>query len=286
MGKRRARSERRVFAIVSDMHCGSTVALCPPEISLDDGGYYGASKAQRWLWQCWGDLWQRAGEIRDREDAELLVAFNGDITEGSHHGTTQILSGNPTAQAAVVDACMSVPLSLQPDRLFFVRGTEAHVGASAAHEERIARGLLKDGRPVVGDPSTGTASWWHLRMEVGPFLLDLAHHGKMGQLPWTKPAAVSRHALQVFTEHALRGERHPDLALRSHFHQWGDSYDACPTRMIQLPAWQLATAYIHRIAPGAVADVGGLIVVVRNGEYEVEKVRFTPERSAPWKESA
>jgi hypothetical protein len=33
--------------------------------------------------------------------------FNGDLVEGAHHRTTQIISENPNAQAAVVTACMA-----------------------------------------------------------------------------------------------------------------------------------------------------------------------------------
>lgn len=36
--------------IVSDTHINSTVAICPSEVELDDGGSYRPSRGQRWLW--------------------------------------------------------------------------------------------------------------------------------------------------------------------------------------------------------------------------------------------
>jgi hypothetical protein len=98
-----------VLAVVSDLHAGGTTALCPPSIALDDGGEYNASKAQRWLWQCWGQFWDRAQSVRDEHAATFYQIFNGDLVDGNHHGTTQILSGNPNAQAAVVDAVHENP---------------------------------------------------------------------------------------------------------------------------------------------------------------------------------
>lgn len=279
-----------VIAIVSDTHCGSTVALCPPSIALDDGGAYQASRPQLWLWESWLAFWNRVAELRRVYGADLFTVFNGDVTDGDHHGTTQILSGNPTAQAAVVNAVMEVVLDQRPTQMFFVRGTEAHVGKSAAFEERIALGLQKDGRPVCGDPVTGTASWWHLRMEVQGVRLDFAHHGRYGQRPWTRGNVVLNYAAEIFYDHAAEdayradGETsYPHLAFRSHQHRYFDTAGAHPTRLIQTPAWQLATAYIHRINPGAIAHVGGIIVTIDDGRATVEPILFRPLKGEPWR---
>jgi hypothetical protein len=267
-----------LIAVTSDQHCGSTVALCPPRIELDDGGIYEASKAQQWLFGHWGAFWERVSRLRDDYHADLYTVFNGDLTEGYHHGTTQILTANPTAQAAVVDEVMRVPLALGPDKMFFVRGTEAHVGKSAAYEERIALGLQKDGRNVIGDADRGTASHWSLNMLVQERLLNFEHHGRMGQRPWTKPNIVANYAAEIFYEYASRGDRHPDLAFRSHLHRYVDTYDQHPVRVIQTPAWQLATAFTYRLSTPALADIGGIIAIVRDGEILKENYLAKPSR--------
>jgi hypothetical protein len=280
----KAKKQRTVvFAVSSDHHCGSTVALCPPSLRLDDGGEYHASKAQRWLHEGWLAYLARVAAVRDDEDADLYMGFNGDFTEGNHHGTTQILSGNPNAQAAVVDAVMRPVLDLKPDKMFFVRGTEAHVGQSGSVEERIASGLRKDKRPVVGD-ERGNASHWHLKMDIQGVRFDLAHHGRVGTRPWTKPNVTANLAAEIFYAHAASGQAHPHLAIRSHMHQWVDTHDQHPVRVIQLPAWQLATSFIHRIdTSGKLADIGGIICVIRNGELSVEKVKLTPDPVPTWR---
>ena len=266
-----------VLAITSDQHCGSTVALCPPKVTLDDGGEYHASKAQRWLWERWQAYWEQVEQTRRRLGAHLIQVFNGDLTEGDHHKTTQILSGNPTAQAAVVNAAMKVPLALKPDGIVGIRGTEAHVGPSAAFEERIFLGLKKDGWPVRVDEETGNASHWHWTFEHQGVRLDIAHHGKFGSRPSTKMNTVIALAFDIFTRAHIDGRQHPHLAVRSHMHQFGDTGTSYPTRLIQMPAWQLATAYIHRLNPGAIADVGGIIVTIDRGQLTVEPVIYRPE---------
>jgi hypothetical protein len=281
------RSRTTVLAVTSDQHAGSTVALCPHRIALDDGGHYEASKAQRWLWNHWGNFWDRVEHrVKEHRGSRLVQVFNGDMTDGDHHGTTQILSGNPTAQAAVVNEIMTVPLALKPDALAFVRGTEAHVGKSAAFEERIALGLKKDRRPVVMDTETGTASHWHLKMDIDGVRLDFAHHGRMGTRPWTKPNPVAMMAVEILYEHAAAGLPFPHIAFRSHQHRFVDTGNLQPVRAIQTPAWQLATAFIHRINPGAIADVGGIIVIIKDGQFEVEPVIYHPEAPKAWRPAA
>lgn len=265
-----------MIAVVGDVHAGSTVGLCPPRIELDDGGVYEASRPQQWLWKEWNAFWDRVQTVRDDHADSLIIGFNGDLTEGYHHGTTQILSANPTAQAAVVDALLHVPLQLSPDKLFMVRGTEAHVGKSAAYEERAAKGLLKDGRPVITDADTGNASHWSLTLEIQGKRLNFEHHGRMGQRPWTKPNIVANYAAEIFYEYAARGERHPDIAIRSHLHRYVDTYDQHPVRVIQMPAWQLATAFTYRLSTPALADIGGLIITIEDGTVNVEKYLARP----------
>ncbi len=38
---------------LSDLHCGSTHALCPPDFPLADDGYLGQTKRQVWIWDQW-----------------------------------------------------------------------------------------------------------------------------------------------------------------------------------------------------------------------------------------
>ena len=270
-----------LLAVVSDVHCGSTVAVCPPKIELDDGGVYEASKAQKWLWQGWVEFWQRVEKAR--VGCDLYTVFNGDLTEGFHHHTTQIVTGNPTGQARVVDACMEVVLDTNPTKMFFVRGTSAHVGPAAAYEERIASGLFKDKRPVVKDPESGTASWWHLPMEIQGQRLSFAHHGRMGQRPWTKHNIPALLAHQIFMERATRELPHYHLAVRSHFHTYVDTHEVSPTRLIQTPAWQLHTEYAWKAVPENLADIGGVLIRIEDGTATVMPHLFLPSPQPAWR---
>jgi hypothetical protein len=261
-----------VVAISSDHHTNSTIGLCKPYVELDDGGQYKSSKAQRWLWQCWNEYVEKVKTAVNDHDAKLVSVFNGDIFDGDHHNTSQIITRNESTMLKMAHD-VTRPLVDVSDAVYVVRGTEAHVGKSAGREEMYA-----DDIGAIRDKETGSASWWHLPLNVNGVTFDIAHHGSLGRLPWTKPNATNRIAAAALVAAAEAGAKPPNLVLRSHLHQYADSgQNYSKTRVISLPGWQIATAYVQRIAPGALADVGGLIVTCKtDGSYFVDVVRFRP----------
>ena len=270
-----ARTAPVLLAITSDQHVCSTVGLCPPEgARYDDGGRYTPSKPQLWLWENWVSFWQGCADLRDRTKAKLICVYNGDATDGgAHHGTTQTVSDDPEVQSYLAARVFSVPRDLKPSASYMIRGTAVHVGGdSAPNETALAKHLH-----CTRDPDTDAWASWHLRLRVHGRLFDFQHHGRMGTRPWTRPNAVMALAAQVWMEHAQLGLEAPALAVRSHQHRWGDSHDAFPTRVIQTPAWQLKTAFIHRVGPESIADLGGVLCLVEpDGTFEVIPKLYRP----------
>ena len=156
-----------VVVIVSDLHVNSTVGLCPQRVALDDGGTYQQSKAQRWIYRCWLDFWQHVDNL---PRSALYVVLNGDLVEGLHHGTTQLVTHNEETQLGMALQLLE-PVARLADYLFIVRGTEAHTGPSAFWEEHIAEDLS-----AVRDEVGLTASWWHLPLTVEGVTFDICHH--------------------------------------------------------------------------------------------------------------
>lgn len=269
-----------ILAVVSDLHLNSTVALCPPEgVTLDDGGTYEPSRLQRWLWDCWEDYWTQVRARLEAERAELWVVYNGDLFDGlRHHDTTQVISAHPEPQQYVADRVFSVPKALRPAHQFVVRGTESHVGPSGSTEEAWARALGAE-----RNTDTGRWSWWVLRLEPQGVLVDCRHHGRTGVRPWTRGNPTAALALEIYLEHATRGWPPPRYAIRSHRHTYVDSGDVHPVRVIQTPAWQMATAYGHRVSPERPPDIGGLILTIRSREdHQVQAIRYTTVPGPSW----
>jgi hypothetical protein len=268
-----------LIADVSDIHAGSTVALMPPTILLDDGQELHASKLQRWLWQCWGEYWEGVARLRDAHKARLVCLINGDILDGpNHHGTVQSVSSHPGIEKDIAVALLEVPKALGVEVWHVIRGTEAHSGKGNSGENAIAKWL-----GAVKDKETGQHSTFHLRMDVQGVRFDVAHHGRGGFMPWTEAAGAARYAMQVWTEYAMDGEPPPHFVLRGHLHRFHDTASLAPARLIQTPPWQLHTGFSHRIAASArKAQVGGAMILVRDGAAEVQPFVRRPQRSQPW----
>ena len=273
---------RSILVGLSDLHAGSTIAPVPLEgVELDDGGLYLPSDPQRWLWDKYTEVWQTLERRLDAQKVDTWhLLLNGDLTDGDHHGTSQIVSRNPNTQMDIAKALLELPLALQPSSVVVVRGTEVHVGASGSTENSIANWIAGRGHRVIGDPITGKNSHWHFRGEYSGVLVDAAHHGKMGTRTWTKANAALMQAAEITLEHAMTNDRCPQLALRSHFHQWAESGTNYPVRVVQLPAFQLATAFVHRIAPGKLADIGAAFFLLNDGKIEgMEPIIHKPRRA-------
>lgn len=262
------------IAVCSDLQTNSTVGLCPPKVKLDDGGSYSISRGQRWLWRNWMDFAERAQQFKQRGD--LFVVLDGDLSDGDHHGTGQIISRNKATMrrnaAEVID-----PLAKLADKIFVIRGTEAHAGKSAEFEEQIAEdfGAVKDGN---------NWSWWWLVANFRGKKVDIAHHTSMGSTPAGKGNAANKLAVETIFNYATRKEIPPDVVMRAHVHRHADSNGNYPTRAIILPCWQFATAYIHKIAAGSLPSVGGVFLHIEDGRLTVEDAIYQPQRDKVWHE--
>ena len=268
-----AKARPILLACVSDTHVNSTVGLCPPEgVKLQDGGTYHPSKVQEWTWQCWESFWRDCAEMRRACNARLDLIVDGDSTDGDHHHTTQIISGNLETQAYLTERVFGVPKKLRPDKTFLCLGTEAHTGPGGSADAALARHLHAD-----RDPDDDQWGSLHIRLNANGLLVDVRHVGRTSGRPWLTQSALANLAAHIWTEHKIAEERHPDLAIRAHKHVYGDSGPGFPTRVVALPSWQIKTIYGHGVAPESLASLGGvLILVMPDGTVTVTKKLYKP----------
>lgn len=262
------------LVVFSDLHIGSTVGLCPPNVHLDDGGKYTASKAQQWLLSCWKQAWKRVAKLTD--GMQTIVASNGDLVDGDHHGTYQLWSRNPEDQIETACDLLS-PVQQAAHSLFIVRGTEAHVGGTGWMEESIATRLNTE--PC---PATATYSWHRLPIQIEGVHFHVAHHSSMGGKELSRGTSAAGLAVDTMTYCASKRLTMPDVVIRSHNHRWADSGTTYPVRAVSLPAFQLGTSYIHRRSPFAIADVGLCVFICEDGEYTMHPIRFQPAEDRYW----
>ena len=261
-----------LLAVVSDTHINSTVGLIRPQIQLDDGGTYKASKSQRQLWAWWLDYWENVPKA-DR----TIGIFAGDIVEGdTKKRSNQVISRNRSAVLSMAIDTLEPALDVC-DSVYIIRGTSAHVGKSGELEELLAQDI------TTAVHAEETASWWYLEAVCEGVKFFAAHHTTMGRLPWTFANAANRNALEAFYYYTNLGKLPPQILMYAHNHLFANSGRGnYPSQCFHLPAWQLSTSYTNR-KPLGLADIGGLFIICKDGDYSWQKKIYTPTTSKIWK---
>ena len=263
-----------ILATVGDLHINSTVGLLTPTVNLDDGGTFSSSKGQKFLWRNWLSFWDEVQEVAKKNKAKVWTVFNGDMVDVFvKYQTVQLISHNDTdVMDMVLDTIM--PAVDASDKIFVVRGTAAHGRQGAPIEEKIAEDIsaVEDG---------DKHSWWHLLLDCDRVLFDITHHGRLGGMQWTKTNSLNKLVAQLIIKY--RNRKIPDVALRSHMHQYGRSDNSFHMEAYALPAWQLFTEFTHRIGAIEPPDIGGMYFICDKGQYTPVVKRYPIPQKQTWK---
>jgi hypothetical protein len=240
-----------------DTHCGSALGLCPPEgVSLDDGGVYQPSRLQQKLWCLWLEFWEWVDEAT--RGLPCCVVHMGDAIEGMHHGTTALVSSNLTDQTKIAYQILK-PITEGAAMYYELRGSEAHVGPSAAQEELLAQSL---GAVPNED---GQCARYELVKRVGPRLVHCLHHiGTTGSQAY-ESTAIHKEYIESLVDAARWGDDPMDVELRAHRHRYFKTEIATKNGSgygVVCPGWQLKTGLAFRIAGGRVSEpqFGGVLI--------------------------
>ena len=246
---------KTITAIIGDLHIGGSTALAPPEYVIHkrdkkEMQTLGANQFQHWLWANWLDYWNRVHELTTeggkRRKHRLVVVLLGDIIDGVHHNSVQVIQEVGDQVRIAIDVLREVTDGA--DAVFGILGTGIHAGAVGANEVDIYNAL---GAVEYGQ---------HLTLEIDGVVHDFAHHGRAGRRPWTSAAAGL--GAEVMIDYASQGWKPPDYIWRGHNHIIDDSGGKLPgTRVICTPSWQLKTEYGWRVSSQTVrSDIGGFIM--------------------------
>lgn len=261
----------RNLVVISDIHAGCRLGLCPPDPQpLDGTGAYTASEFQLKMWGLWRTFWDEwVPEVTKGEPYD--VCFNGDGIDGVHHRSTTQISHNLTDQVRiaveilkpVADRCRA-----SGGTYYHIRGTEAHVGQSGENEEQLAQ--LLAAKPNKEGQYARFDLWKRVGSERGPLVHLLHHVGTTGSAAH-EASAVNAELTAEYVEAARWGRQPPDFIVRSHRHR-SIAVDLNSARgyaaAIVTPAWQGRTPFTWKIPGARISEpqIGG--IVIREGDEE------------------
>jgi hypothetical protein len=260
---------KHLVVVISDLHCGSTVGLSPERWEQDDGGFYAASPAQKWLLERWEQFWETVRSMK--RGRELTVVVNGDIVEGSRFGQISTVSAETMEYVA---GEMLKPVRKMAKRLYLIRGTPVHVKSGPGAEEQVGR--------TIGSEKIGrNYSAQTLALNVGGVRFNFSHHPASagGKLPWTRGTGVRSVAMQIFFNYKEHGEEPPDIVVRSHLHVYDSSPDSAPVFAVRTPAFCLANEFALKVGAqnAPISTIGGLAFVIDDGRWHMEKLFYSTD---------
>jgi hypothetical protein len=261
---------------IADLHSNSSLALCPPNINLDDGGTHHHSRIQSWLWRSWLDFCFQID--RDTKGMRKILVLNGDLGElDTMKRSVQLISLNKSTILNIVTETLEPILNIV-DSVLVIRGTAAHEGKSSWLEETIAKdiGAISQTESIF--------SWWHYRGTCEGVRLDIAHHASKSSNPFSKGYGAIRVASRMQRYYQRMKALPPHVAVRSHNHEYEDSGGNYETFVYFTPAWTIKTEYALRIGlENALSDIGGVVIYCENGQYQTKKYSYEPKETKIWK---
>jgi len=231
MSKRKNTKRAPVGAVVvSDLHCGSNVALWPPDCETESGNTvgFGRNIHQAWLWDVWQETIRSA--IQHFGDDPWVLILNGDLMEGSHHHSKEVVAAEEADHAAAAVICLT-PLVTTATQTYVVRGTECH---TKNFEKMIADKL---GATFAGDA---------LLLEIHGTLIDAKHHMPTSSRAYLEAGAMSIVMGNARLNYARCGHRIPKVFLRGHRHV-GGVYSDGTSAFVATGAYQLLTRFGKKV---------------------------------------
>ena len=262
----------RLFIVIADLHAGSTVSLLPPGFKTLEDETIGQNAVQRWLWTCWTDAQKFIARITRRDPHALIL--NGDLIEGTHHGTKQIISTD-TKDHVECAINLLTPLVERAAQTYVVRGTECHTNNS---ETTVAKALGCEKNPVLGIPA-----WDRLTADVNGVRCVFRHHIGASIRHNLRATQLSVQLAEEQLEAANNGEPIPRVVCCAHRHVENLYQDDNGLIFVCHP-WQALTRFGHKIVspsrtkPGVYIldfrDVGhGMLPIVHKRTYQAPQPR-------------
>ena len=244
----------RTLVVLSDLHAGSVVALMPPTFVTANEQEVKQNALQAWYWKCWLKSLEWIDEVIGEDPAALLL--NGDLIEGDHHRTTEIISRDIGDHIEIARLLLK-PLAQRFQKTFITRGTECHTGNVEGALGKLIGAEL--------NPETDKPVFDRLTLDICGVRLIARHHVSTTSRPWLEGNGLGME-LAAEQLHAVRnGEPMPKVLCVAHRHVAGH-YQGGEGLCLATPAWQGMTRHTFKVVPAARCKTGVYILDWRGVE--------------------
>jgi hypothetical protein len=273
-------NKRLVCAVIQlgDLHCGSTTGLMPPKFKTVDGRAIGQNRSQGYIWECYTDFVAKVKAYG--KHANVFTLLMGDLVEGMHHNTVEVISHEPEeherAAVAVLEEIVGASNTVEA-----IAGTPTHVGQQSKSERAVLKELRGMGYKV-SQHAPPPMVWPVASFDVGGVLVRAAHHGRTSMLERNAANWLNSKLREHARLCADLSEDCPDWLLFGHTHLKTEAVytpkfgDRRTMRGLISGCWQLPTGYGHKGFPFVPTDIGANIIEVYDDGTSQHKEHYYP----------
>lgn len=252
---------RVVLGVITDTHTGSPFAVSPSRWLLPPATEWRPNPLQELINAHWLECHDRLATLRRK--ARLIMLYKGDLREGLHHDTREVITQRLEVQEAmsiaVIDAGLKrAKYNPRTDTLRFVPGTDAHDGLGSEGFHRIARAVLG-----VDAQDATDYTCYDDEFTVNDVGFAVTHKPSSG--PGSR-AQTSGNAFQAWLKSLyltwLEAGWYPRYVLCGHYHNYmrRDVYGLNDNTVVMTgfisPAWKIADAHVSKGYPFGLRYVG------------------------------
>lgn len=240
-------SEPKLVLVLNDTHCGSDCALLPERVILDNGHSigHGENKKLEFLWRAWLDMREEFARLAGADPFTLVL--NGDIIEGVHHGTDEVLAAKASDHLNIAKEAIG-PFIEMADKVVVTKGTQCH---TQDWESVLCR--------EYGLPDAKNFQ----QFKVNNVLVDVRHHMSCAARVDAESGALAKVMANAVAQCNRAQYETPRVFLRGHRHLTGDYCDGY--QMIVVPgAWQYLTRYGFKVVPDSIPRFSAYALDWRN----------------------
>ena len=262
---------QKTVLVLSDLHVGHRLGVCPPQFIDSDGGTYKANRVQKALFEAWYEV------VKAWPKPDILV-INGEPIDGQQP-KDQGIEAWTTDYGDQMKASIQLVKMFGAKKIYLTRGSNYHVNLGGKSIEELY------GERVRAEEVDGRFVSPELFLEVDGVTFNFAHHIAGSLSGWmyrSTPPAKEMMLAQLNQSHKWPF----DILIRSHNHYYWAIESASKLAMLT-PAWQLQTWYgLRRTSAGSIPDIGAVRFKVGEGRYAYEKMLFKLNEAKPPKVKA
>ena len=249
--------------IVSDLHVGSSTAICSERPVISDlGTTYNPNALQKQFLRAWKDM------IKDLDGPIDLLVVNGECIDGANVKQVGQQSWSTNLEDQMNDAKKLIEM-IPYKEVMLLRGSNYHDQIDGTNFEEIMASKLRNVVKYRAYGGQGSTDYFAF-VEIHGKIFNFTHHIGYSKAESNRTGALAKEMKGMHFQHDTLGRA--DVFIRSHAHYFVH-VEFANTHGCITPAWKFPDAHLFRGGlSGTVPDIGAVgFNVYKDGTIEFVK---------------